>query len=194
MSAFTALAGQPLTEILSKGPARIIAEANEEARALAIEAGRTPRADMVGTRADHVASLAVRTIVPLLDIAGGAIAAVLGGMQVHRAQQSGDKVDEASGWMLTTGGGLWMAGGVASVCFSALAAPFFVLSGVAALAGLVVGMYKDPGKDFAQRFGEGFGSLDTMGAFRPNWREEVSGWYNAEYFDKTSENSLGLDL
>jgi len=85
-------------------------------------------------------------------------------------------------------------GGVASLATTGLAAPFFVLSGVTAFAGLVAGWFKDPAKDFAQKFGDQLGSLDAVGAFRPDWRENVQGWFNANYVDDTTKTGLGLDL
>ena len=164
MSEFDRLASKPLTTLLSTG-------------------GRgTSFALAVGTKA----------LIPLLDLAGGVVAGVLGAMQIKHGKETGDKVVETSGWFMTVGGGLWAAGGLASFAFSALAAPFFVLSGVSALIGLVTSMAGNPGIAFADSFSGQFGSLESMGIFRADGKDNLEAWYNENYVDTTNAFEPGI--
>lgn len=136
-----------------------------------------------------------KAAIPGLDMAGGVLAAVLGGIEMADGRKAGDMAQVASGALLTAGGSIWAGGGLASLFFSALSSPFFVASGAAALAGLLVGMFKDPGKQFAQTFTENFGRLEAIGGFRQNWRDDVAAWYRENYFDKSAHGSgIGLEM
>ncbi|MEY3201541.1 MAG: hypothetical protein RIR70_1091, partial [Pseudomonadota bacterium] len=178
---FTKLAGRPLSDLVRLDKPTLQAQIAEDAT--------MPPTEIGGARA---AAIMTRALVAGLDIGGGAVAAALGSMQISHAKETGDKVDLASGALLTAGGGLWLLGGVASVATVGLAAPFYVLSGVTALAGLVTGWFKDPSKDFAQKFGSQFASLEAAGVMRSGWREFSSDWFNSNYEDLSGQGGLGL--